>query len=163
MGEISQRDGAIMTPEQQSVIDAAKVYFQATQPQHGYYVLQRKVWAMNAADRTLQSALDALMKSEEPQSVTNGCAFHCGTCDANPQWRLLRRGDAVVSWACSDHLENEIQYLQRLSTFPTEIVVTPAAREPVPTKRIAILEKETDVLIALNGDQRPESQGWKTN
>ena len=28
----------------------------------------------------------------------------CGLCDARPRWRLERRGDAIVTWACPEHL-----------------------------------------------------------
>lgn len=31
-------------------------------------------------------------------------AYRCGLCDDPPSWRLTRYGDAVVTWACTDHL-----------------------------------------------------------
>lgn len=38
----------------------------------------------------------------------------CGTANGpDPKWRIQRRGDAVVSWACSDHLDEVCQGLQR--------------------------------------------------
>jgi hypothetical protein len=41
-------------------------------------------------------------------------AFTCGVCAANePTWRIDRRGDAAVSWACDDHLAQECTAMQR--------------------------------------------------
>lgn len=31
-------------------------------------------------------------------------AYCCEVCDGRPDWRLDRHGDAVVSWACHEHL-----------------------------------------------------------
>lgn len=49
-------------------------------------------------------------------------AFLCQVCDQPPMWRLDRRGDAVVSWACSHHLNEVCLGLQH--RWDTEIVVT---------------------------------------
>lgn len=59
-----------------------------------------------------------------------GKAFLCEVCDGEPLWRLLRRGDAVVSWACPQHMSAVAERLQRDSEV-TELVVThePKARE----------------------------------
>ncbi len=35
------------------------------------------------------------------------CGFPC------PQWHLMRVGDAVVSWACCEHLDEVAHGLQR--------------------------------------------------
>lgn len=51
-------------------------------------------------------------------------AFRCRTCDGSPHWRLERRGDAVVSWACGNHLGLVAAALQR-SHETTELAVTP--------------------------------------
>ena len=52
-------------------------------------------------------------------------AFRCEVCAAMPLWRIERRGDAVVSWACMDggHLVTVLDRLQR-SWEITELVVT---------------------------------------
>lgn len=50
-------------------------------------------------------------------------AFRCEVCDGDPTWRLLRRGDAVVSWACPPHLSQVADGLQR-DFEVTELVVT---------------------------------------
>ncbi len=48
-------------------------------------------------------------------------AFRCGVCSRQPSWRLDRRGDAVVDWACDDHMVRVLWELQR--TWETELVV----------------------------------------
>lgn len=40
-------------------------------------------------------------------------AFRCETCDAAPMWRIMREGDAAISWACSEHLSSVCDGLQR--------------------------------------------------
>lgn len=55
-------------------------------------------------------------------------AYRCQMCGHVPQWRLDRRGDAVVSWACADHLSDEIVNLQR-DWENTEVVVRMARLE----------------------------------
>ena len=50
-------------------------------------------------------------------------AFRCEVCEIEPLWRLLRRGDAVVSWACGQHLSQVCDRLQR-DWEVTELVVT---------------------------------------
>lgn len=37
----------------------------------------------------------------------------CAICNQEASWSIERRGDAVVSWACNDHLVNEVTLLQR--------------------------------------------------
>ena len=50
-------------------------------------------------------------------------AFCCEVCDqTDPQWRILRRGDAVVSWVCDPHLAQVCDRLQR-DFEVTELVV----------------------------------------
>lgn len=49
-------------------------------------------------------------------------AFRCEVCSAEPLWSLLRRGDAVVSWACAEHLSQTCERLQRDWEI-TELVV----------------------------------------
>lgn len=50
-----------------------------------------------------------------------GC---CGRCDvASPQWRIERRGDAIVSWSCDLDLSDVCADLQRPHEI-TELVVT---------------------------------------
>jgi len=46
---------------------------------------------------------------------------HCG--ESLPWWRILRSGDAVVSWACFSHLPEACMALQRPGER-TELVVT---------------------------------------
>lgn len=42
--------------------------------------------------------------TEHPES-TGHAPYTCLLCgEQNPRWRLDRRGDAVVVWACTDHL-----------------------------------------------------------
>jgi hypothetical protein len=52
-------------------------------------------------------------------------AYRCEICNAMPLWRIERRGDAVVTWACMDpgHLVTVLDRLQR-SWETTELVVT---------------------------------------
>lgn len=40
-------------------------------------------------------------------------ANRCEVCAGNPNWRFDRKGDAVVSWACNDHLLEVLMNLQR--------------------------------------------------
>jgi hypothetical protein len=54
-------------------------------------------------------------------------AFRCEICDKTPHWRLDRRGDAVVSWACNDDLAEVCRRLQRHFEV-TELVVRDWAR-----------------------------------
>jgi hypothetical protein len=51
----------------------------------------------------------------------------CRMCPAEPRWRLERRGDAVVSWACNDHLAVVASGLQRDWEI-TELVVTDSVK-----------------------------------
>lgn len=59
-----------------------------------------------------------------------GRAFRCEVCDGEPRWRLDRRGDAVVSWACPEHLAAVSERLQRDWEI-TELVIrlVPKMRE----------------------------------
>lgn len=50
-------------------------------------------------------------------------ANRCHECAAQPLWRIDRRGDAVVSWACAEHLSAVCVILQRPLEV-TELVVT---------------------------------------
>jgi hypothetical protein len=50
-------------------------------------------------------------------------AFRCGWCTGIPAWRVLRRGDAEVTWACARDLDAECCRLQRDGEV-TELVVT---------------------------------------
>lgn len=59
-------------------------------------------------------------------------AYHCQICSgANPKWYLMRRGDAVVTWACAAHLDSVIDDLQR-DWEVTEVIVR-GRREGVET------------------------------
>lgn len=50
-------------------------------------------------------------------------AFCCEVCDvSDPNWRITRRGDAVVSWACDEDLYTVCHRLQRDWEI-TELVV----------------------------------------
>jgi hypothetical protein len=50
-------------------------------------------------------------------------AFCCEVCDlTDPRWRITRRGDVVVSWACDPHLAEACDRLQR-DFEVTELVV----------------------------------------
>lgn len=40
-------------------------------------------------------------------------AYLCEICEEKPTWRLDRHGDAVVSWACNQHLAGVAHGLQR--------------------------------------------------
>lgn len=40
-------------------------------------------------------------------------AFRCEVCDGDPTWRISRRVDAVVSWACDEDLYTVCHRLQR--------------------------------------------------
>jgi hypothetical protein len=50
-------------------------------------------------------------------------AHRCEVCAGIYRWRVLRRGDAVVSWACPAHLTEVCDRLQR-GWEVTELVVT---------------------------------------
>ena len=52
-----------------------------------------------------------------------GYAWRCATCDGHGSWRILRRGDAAVTWACHEHLSREAMRLQRASDN-TQLLVT---------------------------------------
>ena len=54
----------------------------------------------------------------------------CHHCDGTAQWNLFRNGDAVVSWACDDHLVEEANRLQR-DHERTKLIVTVNTRHPV--------------------------------
>ncbi len=53
-------------------------------------------------------------------------AFRCRYCpdrpDRLPDWRLERRGDAVVEWSCDTHLPGVAEMMQR-SGERTELVL----------------------------------------
>lgn len=49
-------------------------------------------------------------------------AFLCEVCHSDPMWRIDRRGDAVVSWACDDDVYTVLHNLQR-DWEVTELVV----------------------------------------
>lgn len=49
-------------------------------------------------------------------------AGRCEVDNVEPRWNVLRRGDAVVSWACDKHLAEVCSRLQRDSEV-TELVV----------------------------------------
>lgn len=52
-------------------------------------------------------------------------AYCCEVCGGwRPKWRLERRGDAVIMWACNMHLLVTIVKMQRKDE-ETEIVVRP--------------------------------------
>lgn len=51
-------------------------------------------------------------------------AYRCTECGDEPAWRLDRRGDAVVAWACDVDLLTVVFSLQRLNEV-TELVVRP--------------------------------------
>ncbi len=56
--------------------------------------------------------------------MTAGAAGHCEVCGCDtPTWRVLRRGDAVVSWGCDDDIYAVLHRLQRAWEV-TELVVT---------------------------------------
>ena len=43
------------------------------------------------------------MTAPHPET-TGSLPFRCGLCSGEPRWRLDRIGDAIVTWACPDHL-----------------------------------------------------------
>ncbi len=63
------------------------------------------------------------LAAEENQG---GAAYCCEVCGTNtPTWRLDRRGDAVVTWACNLDLAEVCRRLQR-PRERTEVVVRKA-------------------------------------
>ena len=61
--------------------------------------------------------------------MTTGAAGCCEVCGVpDPNWRVLRRGDAVVSWGCDDDVYAVLHRLQRDWEI-TELVVTNAAKQ----------------------------------
>ena len=63
------------------------------------------------------------LRTTKDADMGSGFASRCEVCDLDPRWRLDRRGDAVVSWACDPHLAEVCHRLQRDSEI-TELVVT---------------------------------------
>lgn len=57
-----------------------------------------------------------------PQLNEGAPAFRCHVCHVEPDWTVRRRGDAVVDWACPEHLAAVCAHLQRDSEL-TELVV----------------------------------------
>ena len=51
-------------------------------------------------------------------------ANSCSACSGPPRWYLLRRSDAVATWACNQHLDLVLEDLQR-EWETTEVVVSP--------------------------------------
>ena len=49
-------------------------------------------------------------------------ALACEVCHGDPVWRITRRGDAAVSWACDEDLDTVCHNLQRDWEI-TELVV----------------------------------------
>lgn len=59
-----------------------------------------------------------------PHALNDGApAFRCHSCHDTADWRITRRGDAVVEWACQEHLAMICTYLQRDHEI-TELVIT---------------------------------------
>lgn len=73
-------------------------------------------------------------------------AFRCEICHGEPRWRIERRGDAVVSWACDPHLADVCHRMQRDSEI-TELVVT----DRIKRQEWLGIAKSLDVLVA--GDE----------
>lgn len=57
-----------------------------------------------------------------------GAAFRCGSCNKYPNWRVLRRGDSAVTWACDEHLAPVCRQFQRMGEI-TELVLTRSLAE----------------------------------
>jgi hypothetical protein len=59
-------------------------------------------------------------------------AYRCEVCAAMPLWRIERRGDATVSWACmnSGHLVTVMDRLLQPWRNRTELIVTMPAKIP---------------------------------
>jgi hypothetical protein len=53
--------------------------------------------------------------------------YHCGVCGVGATWRITRRGDNVVGWACPNHLAPVCDQLQRDDEV-TELVVVLIAK-----------------------------------
>jgi hypothetical protein len=56
-------------------------------------------------------------------------AFLCEKCERRAQWRVMRRGDVITTWACNEHLARACLSLQRLHE-KTELVVTMNEHHP---------------------------------
>lgn len=54
---------------------------------------------------------------------TGSLAFRCLMCDGAPAWYLLRRGDAVVTWACAEHLHLVADDLLEPGSHRTELTL----------------------------------------
>lgn len=57
-------------------------------------------------------------------------AFCCPFCHLRGTWRMLRHGDAVVSWACDTHVPLVLDSLQRREPGSTEISVWRVVEQP---------------------------------
>lgn len=57
----------------------------------------------------------------------SGYAGRCETCDDAPKWSIMRHGDTVLSWACSEHLDQILERLQRDHEV-TELSIWSAAK-----------------------------------
>jgi hypothetical protein len=61
-------------------------------------------------------------QSEEPTSQVGTLANRCESCGTAPHWRIDRSGDAMVTWACKDHLGGVVADAYR--TSGTELTFT---------------------------------------
>lgn len=61
---------------------------------------------------------------------TGSLAFRCLMDGDVPDWRIERHGDAVITWACDDHLILVLRDLERAKDNPTKFTVFRAAGEP---------------------------------
>lgn len=80
----------------------------------------------------------------------SGYAYRCGECDGQALWRLTRRGDVAVDWACSEHFSVVALDLQRDHEV-TELVVVhaPKAREWAGIQRsLADVAKEGPLTLS---------------
>ena len=76
--------------------------------------------APGGASTTVDGPLTRVTVKEEDRAVP--MAYHCTDCGVGAAWRVTRRGDGVVGWACPPHLAAVRDGMQRDDKV-TELVV----------------------------------------
>lgn len=65
-------------------------------------------------------------------SPSDPAAFRCATCNERPRWRLDRIGDAIVTWACPEHMVLVLADFMPLDQHRNQVTVTDLANQWTP-------------------------------
>jgi hypothetical protein len=71
-------------------------------------------------------------------------AYHCVECGAGAAWRVTRRGDGAVSWACPQHLPAVCDGMQRDDEINELVVILVA-------KLLAVLFRRQLMCCVVQG------------